>query len=170
MTQASSSSVFWAHRGIASVPHKIPPTLRSSMDSWAQALMSELQLHSPGPEVQVCKAAAFLSLCLQLTPYLITHTISINCHQCRIAVLSIPITHLKAITHTQAAGYLGSPTFKGKTGFCLRTESGWIQSCSPNQKRPLHKPAQLQKRPRVSPMKIPSNSTLQHHQNSYFSL
>lgn len=168
MTQASSSSVFWACRGITSVPPKIPPTFRSGTDSWAQAWMSELLLHSP---------AAGLPGCSFPQPVSSTHTLSDHSHH----LYKLPPvqnscaqhSHHPAESnhpHSKAAGYLGSPTFKGKIGFCLRTESRWIQSCSPSQKRPLHKPAQLQKRPRLSPMKITSNSVLQHHQNSYLAL
>lgn len=167
MTQSSSSSVLWAGRAIASVLPKIPPTFRSSRDCWAWAWMSELLLHSP---------AAGLPGCSFPQPASSTGTLSDHSHH----LYKLPLVQNTCAQHShhpaennhphpKAAGHLGSPTFKGKIGFCLRTEASWIQSCSPSQKRPLHKPAQMQKRPRLSLIKIP-NSTSQHHQNSYLAL
>lgn len=168
MTQAPSSSVFWAHRAIPSVPPKIPPTPRSSTDCWAWAWMSELLLHSP---------VAGLPGCSFPQPASSTHTLCDHSHH----LYKLPPVQNTCAQHShhpaennhphhKAAGHWGSPTFKGKIGFYLRTEANLIQSCSPSQKRALHKPAQMQKRQRLSPIKIPSYSALQHHQNSCLAL
>lgn len=160
MTQASSSSVFWARRGIASVPPKIPPTFRSSTDCWAWAWMSELLLHSP---------AAGLPGCSFPQPVSSTHTLCDHSHH----LYKLPPVQNTCAQHPKHPAENNHPHSKttrylGKIGFCLRTEASWIQSCSPSQKRPLHKPAQMQKRPRLSPIKY--HPTLQHHQNSYLAL
>lgn len=113
MTQASSSSVFWAHRGIASVPPKIPPTV--STDCWAWAWMSELLLHSP---------AAGLPGCSFPQPVSSAHRLCDHSHH----LYKLPPAHNTCAQHShhsaennhphsKAAGDLGSPAFKGKIGF-----------------------------------------------------